>query len=166
EALIGETPILLVDGAGLRESSGEIEKEGVRRMRRAMEGADLVVLLCPPRHLGLPSPEMAKEAARLAAAGGSMLRIRSRADQIPAPGGVAGKRETSQGATDLLEVSAVTGEGIARLRAMILERLLGEADLPRGVAVPFLERHEGILRAALADLRGGVDPRPRLLELL
>ena len=43
--LLDGIPVCLVDTAGLREAPGEIEREGVRRARRAAAEADFVVLV-------------------------------------------------------------------------------------------------------------------------
>ena len=56
---LGGLPVLLVDTAGLRESSDAIEQEGIKRTRRSMEEADLVLWLKPPGgedHLGAGVP--------------------------------------------------------------------------------------------------------------
>ncbi len=44
--LLDGLPVQLVDTAGLRDSDDEIEQEGVRRARKAIDNADLVLLIC------------------------------------------------------------------------------------------------------------------------
>jgi len=44
--LLDDLPVQVVDTAGLRDSSDEIEQEGVRRARKAINNADLVLLIC------------------------------------------------------------------------------------------------------------------------
>lgn len=98
-----ETPVVLdgiallfSDTAGLRESGDAIEQEGVRRARNAVEGADIV--------LWLGGAENAPCAA-------TTLIINAKID-IDSP------------AADLrgIPVSAVSGEGLAELRARIVAR--------------------------------------------
>ncbi len=45
---LGGLPVLLVDTAGLRDSTDAIEVEGVARSRRRIDQADLVLWLCEP----------------------------------------------------------------------------------------------------------------------
>lgn len=44
---LGGLPVLLVDTAGLRETSDPVEAEGVRRARRRLDEADLILWLSP-----------------------------------------------------------------------------------------------------------------------
>lgn len=94
---LGGVSATLVDTAGLRDAAGAIEVEGVRRARQRAEEADLVVFLLGPddRDAAIPA--------------GAMV-IESKADLRADP---AGER---------LRVSATTGEGLAALETLLVER--------------------------------------------
>ena len=148
---IGAYPIWLVDGAGLRETEQTIEGEGVRRMRASIDEADLVVYLEPPEVVRRPKSPLPETAGRLT------LKIRSRADQIsPVDSSEHG---------ELLGVSALTGSGVEELQEEILRRLFGAARPPLDRPVPFLRRHEEILREARSALAQGRHAREILARL-
>jgi tRNA modification GTPase len=95
---LGGIAFVLTDTAGLRAASSDmIEKEGIDRANRQIEAADLVVWLEDE-----PPP------ARIAE--GKLIIIAPRADISGRPVG------------DRLAVSAVTGQGVAELTAMLVER--------------------------------------------
>ena len=94
---LGGVPATLVDTAGLRETGGSVEAEGVRRARARAEGADLVLFLVGPEGEDAMAPE------------GAVI-VHSKSDLRAA---VAG---------DQLCVSARTGEGLAQLEALLVEK--------------------------------------------
>jgi tRNA modification GTPase len=102
---LGGIPVVLVDTAGLRESSDAIEAEGVRRARQRVAHADLV--------LSLRSPDSAAEQSQ-----GDDLVVATMTDL----GGTARPGE--------IGVSAVTGAGLPELIDTIAARLgkLGQAE--------------------------------------
>ena len=91
-------PIVLTDTAGLRETEETVERIGVERAQRLVEGADILVWL--------GTPDEAPGHPRL-------IRVHAKAD-LPERG------KTPAGS---LRVSSVTGEGVKEL----LERLLEQA---------------------------------------
>ena len=94
---------LLTDTAGIREGAGEIEKEGIRRAKAAMERADVVVWV---REDDAP-PEVPEGAALIVVGSKSDLARTTRCD---------------------INVSAVTGEGIEALKELIFERGFGRQN--------------------------------------
>ncbi|TXM80003.1 GTPase, partial [Methylobacterium sp. WL116] len=88
---LGGLPVMLVDTAGLRETHDPVEAEGIRRTRRRMAEADLVLMLVPP------VPKATEPAAT-----GRVLRVRTKADLADGSGGG-------------LAVSALTGQGMPAL---------------------------------------------------
>lgn len=120
---IGGSPFLLVDTAGLRESGDIVETIGVERARASVEAADIVLWLGDPAH----NP----------AAGRSIL-VHSKADLGPAPGAVD------------CSVSAVTGEGIDALIAVLKDR--SRSLLPREGELAINARHRSLLAEALDHL--------------
>lgn len=121
---IGGMPFVLVDTAGLREGGDEIEAIGIARARAALAAADIVLWLGPPDE----APEGA-------------MRIHSKADLGP---------PSSQ--TDLA-VSAVTGEGLARLAQLLCAR--AASLLPAEGEVALNARHRAALADVVARLRDG-----------
>jgi tRNA modification GTPase len=94
---IGGIPVVMIDTAGIRETAGAIEAEGVRRARARAAEADLVLALVSP---GEPAPRDA-------------LAVLAKADALPA----------DASAPDALRVSAKTGEGMDALIARLAERV-------------------------------------------
>jgi tRNA modification GTPase len=137
----GGVPVTLVDTAGLRETADEIEAEGVRRARERASKADLVIDV----HVA------GSAAARGEERSGTVVRVANKVDlQPPEMDGIA--------------VSALTGEGIAALRA-ILEQEVRRLAEPSGGAPLTRARHraalmnalqclESALAASLPELRG------------
>lgn len=93
-------PVILIDTAGLRESSDPVEAEGVRRALGLVARADLV--------LGLRSIDSEPERSY---PGQSVLAIATKCDL---PGDLL---------PDEMGVSALTGDGLARLLETIVARL-------------------------------------------
>ncbi len=138
-------PVELVDGAGLRDAPGEIEQEGVRRMKAAMDQADLVVYLVPP---GGRVPLAGQNGTPLE----RTLVIHSRRD------------EADSGSVVDLGISAISGEGLPALQEAILEGLYGHDRNPGGKVCPFLPQHKDLLEAIRSTLDAGEDPRQLLRE--
>ena len=126
---LGGVLATLVDTAGLRDTSDVIEAEGVRRARRRLEDADLVLMVVDAAD---PRPEEPGTQAPI-------LRIANKCDLAPAPPG-------------MMAVSALTGAGMQGLREALVARVRG---LVEGGGMPPLtrERH----RAALIDTRASLD---------
>lgn len=97
---IGGVLFRLTDTAGLRESTDEVEREGIRRAENAIRSADLILSLSEGE---LPC-------------GVPVIRVGAKCD--------LGRQEDCD-----INVSAVTGEGIEELKQMIYERGFGaESD--------------------------------------
>ncbi|MFD1610221.1 tRNA uridine-5-carboxymethylaminomethyl(34) synthesis GTPase MnmE [Sphingomonas tabacisoli] len=131
---LGGVAFVLTDTAGLRAESGDpIERIGIERAHRRIEEADLVVWMDdgPPPH---------DEAAKV-------IRIFPRADE-----------RRVRASADELPVSAVTGEGLAALTHLLIER--GRALLPREGEVALSRRqreHLSRCHASLAEFQNESD---------
>ncbi|QLC22709.1 tRNA uridine-5-carboxymethylaminomethyl(34) synthesis GTPase MnmE [Parasphingopyxis sp. CP4] len=110
------------DTAGLRAAGDAIEDEGVRRARDALERTDIL--------LWLGDPDKAPD-------GETVIRLHARSDEA--------ERSDIPENTDLA-VSAVSGEGLDALRALILER--ARAMVPREDQLALNARQRGVLREA------------------
>ena len=106
--------LTLVDTAGLREGGDAIEREGMRRARAELQGADLALVVVDARE---PAAGLAAVADAL---DGVPLRllIHNKADLLPSP--AANDPESVQ-------VSAVTGAGLDDLHARLRALALGHA---------------------------------------
>lgn len=115
-------PVILIDTAGLRDSDDAIELQGIARADAAIAQSDLVLWL------GLPSdlPH-----------GRRAILVRAKADLSHA---LAGD----------IHVSAMTGQGVAELLAMIASQ--ARALLPAHDAVALSRRHRDLLSAAATEL--------------
>jgi tRNA modification GTPase len=125
-------PVVLVDTAGLREATDEIEREGIRRAEARAARADLKLLL-----LDATAPETHE--AMSGRFDSDTLLIINKADL--AAGAAAGA----------LTVSARTGEGVEALVAAIAEK--ARERLTPGAAALTRERHALALRDCLEALR-------------
>lgn len=102
---LGGYPVILMDTAGIREASGEIEREGIRRSLESMREADLVLWV--EEIAGTSSPAMPESAH----GGPDILRIASKSDLASAPV-----------PPTIIAISALTGAGLDTLLAELLER--------------------------------------------
>lgn len=137
---LGGLPVMIVDTAGLRDTADPIEAEGIRRTRKRMDEADLILALQPcgdPQGQADDLPDRA-------------IRVQTMSDR-----GIA--------ENEVLAVSALTGEGIDTLLDFIGTR--AEQALGGGDALITRERHrDGLTRCShhLSRIVSG----PALPELL
>ena len=122
-------PLHVIDTAGLRDSTDEVEKIGVARSWSEIERADAVLLLHDLTRIGEPAYDAgeAQIEARLPAAllaSDRLLHVFNKADAAPAPA----SQYTG------LALSARTGAGIAALRLKLLE-LAGWHAQPEGLFI-------------------------------
>lgn len=99
-------PVTLVDTAGLRESSDDIEQEGIRRARQRAGGADIKLVLFD----GQSWPE--KDAASAALLDNNSITIVSKRDLL------------QHALPDTLCISTTTGEGIDQLLNTLQQRII------------------------------------------
>jgi tRNA modification GTPase len=139
-------PVHLADTAGIRDTDDAIEAEGVRRARRALESADVVLLVT--------DATAAVDEAGLAAevpAHAHCLQVLNKVDLLPG-------KEIGRGADgefDILPISALTGQGLDELRHRI-RQAAGVADEARGT-FSARQRHIDALKRAGRHLAAGGD---------
>jgi len=126
-------PVHVVDTAGLRDSTDEVERIGISRSWAEIEGADALLFLHDLTRRGQPDYEAgeAQILARLPAAllrGGRLLHVHNKADAVDAVDGAG------EAAADAVVLSARTGEGVPALRQRLLE-LAGWHAQPDGVFI-------------------------------
>ena len=101
-------PVCLVDTAGLRTAADAVEAEGVERAKSLSAAADIILDLhdAPPATLSRETADLPRK-----------IVVLTKCDLLPG--------DRPQG---LVAVSAVTGEGIERLKGVIAERLVAKAE--------------------------------------
>lgn len=112
-------PFRIMDTAGLREPEDEVERQGVMRSHRAIEQADLVLLVVDAtRPLGADEEQMIRRLEQK-----PHLLILNKMDQIRSqPGLPSGSHPGREGA---IYTSALTGEGLESLRKAVAAMIRG-----------------------------------------
>jgi tRNA modification GTPase len=138
-------PARIIDTAGLRRTDDPVESEGLRRAEVARREADVVLLV-----LDGSCPLDDAERRALEEASGPRARtlvVRSKSD-LP-------QDRWQASVVAPISVSARTGEGMAVLRAALLERIRGTGTLEDPILTN--ARHAEAIRAADAALSGALD---------
>ena len=143
-ASIAGIPVKLVDTAGIRDSAEMVESLGIERSYQAMADADLILVV-----IDFSRPLDAQDQALIAHAQtqGCHLVAGNKCDL----GSLSGAG---------LAVSALTGEGIPRLRELILESIAPKGAFEQETGFITSLRHEQLLRESAAYLekaRGAVE---------
>jgi tRNA modification GTPase len=154
---IGGIPIRLVDTAGIRQALDEAESIGIRKSMEALAEADLVLVV-----LDASRSTSQEDAALLAqVAGRPVIVVLNKCDlksQVDAlqfsrftPTGSAGEAVGFSPAASIA-TSAVTGEGIADLRAEILRQIGGDSAVQSEGGFVTSLRHQNLLAASASSL--------------
>jgi tRNA modification GTPase len=140
--LLDGVPIHLVDTAGLRDAADDVERVGVDRAWDAIAKAGAVMFVSD-----ISSSEEGDEAAILKKlpVGTPVGRVQNKIDLLGREAGT----ETS-GDETVIRLSALTGDGVAGLRAWLL-RVAGWQPHGEGVFLA-RERHLAAMRGAQANL--------------
>lgn len=138
-AAIGGIPVKLYDTAGIRDAAELVESLGIERSFQAMADADLTLVVVDLSVL--PTEEDARLIERARQQGRSLL--------------VGNKRDIAAGASasaEAIAVSALTGEGIGRLREAILEAVAPRGAFEQETGFITSVRHERLLRESVEYL--------------
>ena len=139
--------IELVDTAGVRDTSDEVEREGVSRARQAWSTADLVLVVVD-RSLPLTGDDF----DRLNDTGEVPRVIVSHKSDLPAAWG------STDFSTPSVAVSSKTGEGLDALRREIRTALEGgDPSIVRDTAAVTNVRHAALLERARDAMRRAAD---------
>jgi len=139
---IGGIPVQLVDTAGIRRALDEAESIGIRKSMEALADADLVLVVIDA------SQQIAEEDHELLAQvdGRPAILVENKADiessQFSAPGSQLVRVRTS----------AVTGQGVADLRAEILRYIGGESGVNAESGFLTSARHQQLVRESVTAL--------------
>jgi len=141
---IGGIPIQLVDTAGIRQALDEAESIGIRKSMEALADADLVlVVLDASQPASVEDEELLRQTqSRPAIVVGNKCDLRVGARK-PATGGQY---------QPLIYASALTGEGVAKLRSEILRHIGGETGAQAEAGFLTNARHQGLVKDSLAAL--------------
>ena len=137
-ASIAGIPVKLYDTAGIRESAGLVESLGIERSYQAMADSDLTLVV-----IDLSQPLAGEDRALIAKAErqGRHLLVGNKADLA------SGAPRNSA-----IAVSALTGEGIPRLRDLILEAIAPKGVFEQETGFITSLRHEQLLRESVTYL--------------
>lgn len=140
-------PVKLIDTAGVRDTRDPIEKLGVERTRSVLETADLVFwLIAPPVHsLAEDRDLMAKMAVR------QLIPLVSK-DDLEESRELQAALKVLWPDQDILTCSAVTGEGLDRIRSLILEHYETLGIQTDADVLVTNSRHKACLEKALRAL--------------
>jgi tRNA modification GTPase len=136
-------PITLVDTAGLRPSEDAVEREGVERARKAIEVADVLLVVLD----GSAPIDTHDDAVLGATAGRSRLVLANKRDKAS-----AWSTDSRFAPGELVEISARTGDGLDVLRSRVIAAL-GEGEWRREAPAVSNMRHIRLLRTAGESLR-------------
>jgi tRNA modification GTPase len=143
-------PVLFVDTAGARETDDLVEREGVERGARARTSADLVIVV-----LDRTEPLTADDERLLESTQGTPRLIAVNKSDRPAcawyEGGAAAFVRGLARDTSVLDVSALTRDGLDGLRRRLVATLSGDESLKDTTAISNV-RHIGLLEQAAAHL--------------
>ncbi len=150
---IGGIPIQLVDTAGIRQALDEAESIGIRKSMEALADADLVLVVLDASQ---PAAVEDSELLQLAQERRTIV-VENKCDLASSGQGAA-----SSGHSVRVRASALTGEGIAELRAEILRHIGGESGAQAEAGFLTNVRHQGLVRDSLAALdasTGAIDAK-------
>jgi tRNA modification GTPase len=155
---IDGVPLHIIDTAGLRDSSDEVERIGIARTWDEIEGADAVIHLhdlAATRHPDTAAQTIAADAllaetiSLKVSKNIPVVQIWNKVDAAPAPAAATG-RDIVASPDNSIAISAKTGQGIALLRKKLLD-IAGWQSAPEGVFIA-RERHVQALKAVQAHL--------------
>lgn len=150
-ANLGGVPVVLIDTAGITETDDPVERIGVERSRRALAGADLVLLVLDQ------SARLTDEDRTIATLthGKPTILIRNKIDDPPQldPTPIIEAHPTlrAEAAT-----SAITGDGLSDLADTVARTLLGNTALT-GETLVTNPRHRDALTRSVEHLRAAID---------
>ena len=144
-------PVELIDTAGLRHSTDEAESIGIAKSREAMAEADIVLLV-----LDATQPLDAEDEATLDAHDERPLLVAGNKHDLSASSPLAGHARAT---CPVVETSALTGEGIAELRAAMLSLMTATAPAAENALITNLRQQQAVSAALqpLAQARSAVE---------
>jgi tRNA modification GTPase len=141
---LGGIPVKLVDTAGIRAACDEAESMGIKKSYEALADADLVLLVTD-----VSQPTNDEDSRLLDSVGGRPKIVVGNKADLAREQQAEGRKQDTDG---FVRTSAVTGEGIERLRSEIFHHVAGDASGQRESGFLTNVRHHGLVREAIAGL--------------
>jgi len=159
---IGGIPVKLVDTAGIRQALDEAESIGIQKSMEALADADLVLVVVDGSQEKAPQDDELVHQAESR----PLIVVENKCDligaEVPTLRQAQGRpsRKGSEkwgtpqraGSHVSIHTSALTGEGIAELRAEILRHIGGETGAQTEAGFLTNVRHQGLIADSLAAL--------------
>lgn len=145
----------IVDTAGLREAVDRAEQEGVRRSEDQINSSDLLVLVVDgSKQIGAEERRLAERLARdLRGGHASTIMVFNKMDLIKGINGEPDQNISSIEPKAVVKVSALTGDGLERLReALVQTALAGQHVTPESSLTVTNARHYQVLDRAAQSL--------------
>ena len=124
DILVDGMPVRVIDTAGLHEATDHVEREGIRRARQAMQGADLVLLVTDA---SAPADTIEPAASSGLPPGVPVLHVRNKIDLT----GATPELRRDGAGQETVTLSALTGTGLELLRTH-LKTVAGLEESPGG----------------------------------
>jgi tRNA modification GTPase len=136
----------LTDTAGLRESGDLVEAEGLQRTRAAIDSSDALLVVVD----AAASQERWREAVNIIPDGysGQVLVLFNKSDLLGGVSGSAEEAETGPGNFVGIWTSALSGQGMARLRTLLAQRTGGSVAEGGEMFVTSRRHRDAFARAA------------------
>ena len=143
-------PLLLTDTAGIRETDDPVEREGVRRSKDAIGGADLILYVIDLNDPILPDASTKLDPRKT-------VFVLNKTDLADRLGGLSPLKDLYGEDVKFAYVSALTGEGIPELFSMITEKFsLGSIDFTEESILTSL-RHKQLVDESAALLEKALE---------
>ncbi|HID54944.1 TPA: GTP-binding protein, partial [Candidatus Poribacteria bacterium] len=147
---IGGIPVRIIDTAGIRLTTDPVELEGVKRSRRMIETADLVLAMFDS------SQELTEEdfeLLRLISDRTALILL----NKIDLPSRISSEDLARLTDRRIVRISALKEIGMDELKAEIVKLITGGKVIPSDISVTINLRHRDALRRALESLSYAMD---------
>lgn len=135
-------PLKLIDTAGIRHSSDEAESIGVRKSQEALSEADMVLVVLDT------TQQISEEDREILASAHSRRALVAANKSDLSPDGLSAELDGCKA----VRTSAVTGEGIEKLREQILAEISGSAGGEQESGFLTNMRHQRLVEESIASL--------------
>jgi tRNA modification GTPase len=152
---VGGIPVRLVDTAGIRQALDEAESIGIRKSMEALADADLVLVVLDASQIVAEGLTKEDEELLQQAQNRPAIVIINKCDLIADQSEPTNLWNCPMSVTKI-DVSAVTGAGIAGLRAEILHHIGGETGVQSEAGFLTNIRHQTLVQDSLAALEAAV----------
>jgi tRNA modification GTPase len=151
---IGGIPVKLVDTAGIRQALDEAESIGIQKSMEALADADLVLLVVDASQETTESDtQLLRHAeARPVIVVENKSDLKTEENLTQAKNGLEWATGSDWGTCIRVSTSALTGEGVAELRAAILGHIGGAAGAQAEPGFVTSIRHQGLIKDSLVAL--------------